>query len=152
MPRIRTNLALALPAMGALLALAFSLAPARATQEGVSLLKTLEAWKYPGSTMLGGASMSDAGNPEIQDVILKAVLTTPDGFDQVVRFYEEKTAATAQPRAVTTQDDSTGRPVALRVLAVQKAETSTTIVISRAEGEKATHIAWSHYLKFSHVR
>jgi hypothetical protein len=91
MPKIRTTLAFALPTMGVLLLASSILAPARATQEGVSLLQTLEVWKYPGSTMLGGASMSDAGNPDIQDAVCKAVLTTPDAFDDVVRFYEKKT-------------------------------------------------------------
>jgi hypothetical protein len=147
MPKIRTTLAFALPTMGVLLLASSILAPARATQEGVSLLQTLEVWKYPGSTMLGGASMSDAGNPDIQDVVCKAVLTTPDAFDDVVRFYEKQTADAAQPRAVISQEDSKNRPIALRIFTVNKTETTTTLVISRGEGEKATHIAWSHYMK-----
>ena len=152
MPKIRTTLSVALPVMGVLLVASSILAPARATQEGVSLLQTLEVWKYPGSTMLGGASMSDAGNPDIQDVVCQAVLTTPDAFDDVVRFYEKKTAETAQPRAVTGQSDSKDRPIALRVFSVHKAQTTTTLVISRAAAEKETHIAWSHYMKFSRAR
>jgi hypothetical protein len=148
MPKIRTTLALALPTMGVLLVASSILAPARATQENVSLLQTLEAWKYPGSTMLEGASMSDAGNPDIVDVACKAVLTTPDAFDNVVRFSEKKTAEAAQPRAVIRQEDSIGRPIALRILSVHKTATTTTLVISRGESEKETHIAWSHYMKF----
>jgi hypothetical protein len=148
MPKIRSILAVALPTMGVLLVASSILAPARATQESVSLLQTLEVWKYPGSTMLGGASMSDAGNPDIEDVICKAVLTTPDAFDDVVRFYEKKTADVAQPRAVTSQSDSKDRAVALRIIAVHKTTTTTTLVISRGEGEKVTHIAWAHYMKF----
>jgi hypothetical protein len=152
MPKIRTPLAFALPTMGVLLVASSILAPARATQESVSLLQTLELWKYPGSITLGGASMSDAGNPDIEDVICKAVLTTPDGFEDVVRFYEKKTAEIAQPRAVTSQSDSKDRPIALRVFSVHKAETTTTLVISRAVTEKETHIAWSHYMNFSRGR
>jgi hypothetical protein len=148
MPKIRTTLAFTLSTMGVLLLASSILAPARATQESVSLLQTLELWKYPGSTMLEGASMSDAGNPDIQDVICKAVLTTPDAFDDVVRFYEKKAADVAQPRAVIGQNDSKDRPIALRIFNVHRTATTTTLVISRGEGEKATHIAWSHYMKF----
>ena len=124
MPKIRTTLAVALPMMGVLLVASSILSPARATPQGVSLLQTLEVWKYPGSTMLGGASMSDAGNPDIEDVICKAVLTTPDPFDDVVRFYEKKTNEAAQPRAVIGQDDSKDRPIALRIMTVHKAATT----------------------------
>ena len=52
----------------------------------------------------------------------------------------------ADAKAVSTQDDSQGRPVTLRVIVVNKANTTTTLVISRANGEKETHIAWLHYL------
>ena len=76
-------------------------------------------------------------------------------------FYSEKFGKTQAPgaqdakaevkradaKSVSTQDDSRGRPVKLRVIVVNKAETLTTLVISRADGEEETHIAWSHYMR-----
>jgi hypothetical protein len=125
----------------------------------MTLLGTLSEWKYPGSKMLGGATMSDGGNPSLPDVRCQAVLTTPDPIEKVVRFYSEKVGSPpanggpnagaevkeADARAVSIQDDSEGRSVALRVIVVNQADRTTTLVISRANGEKETHIAWSHY-------
>jgi hypothetical protein len=149
MLKIRTALALAVPGCLALLATAGFLAPARATQEQVSLMQTIEEWRYPGSTQLGGASMSDGGNPEIPDLTCKANLTTPDPIQDVIRFYVGKVgdvpAKAVESQAVVTQDDSKDRPVTLRIISVHKASASNTIVISRGEGEKLTHIAWSQY-------
>ena len=54
-------------------------------------MQTLEEWKYPGSDMPGGARMNDGGNPEIEDLTCRAILTTPDSFDDVVAFYARKT-------------------------------------------------------------
>jgi hypothetical protein len=143
-------------ALGGLL-LAFSLAarfgiPARADEPGqISLMQTLSAWKYPGAQMPDGASMSDGGNPRLQSVKCAAVLTTPDPIDKVIAFHAEKLGA-GEAKSVAIQDDSKGRPVALRVFLVNKADTSTTLAISRAEGEKETHIAWSHYIRIGGER
>ncbi len=140
----RKTRALALAATAALLGSALSPAPAQPPREGISLLQTLAGWQYPGSTLLG-ASMSDGGNPEIEDLICRAVLTTPDAVDAVAHFYESRPPVV--PGATATQDDSKARPVAVRVITVHRADTSTTLAISRAEGEKETHIAWSHYIR-----
>lgn len=141
----RKTRTLALVATAALLGSALSPAPAQPPREGISLLQTLAGWQYPGSTLLGGAGMSDGGNPEIQDVICQAVLTTPDPVDAVARYYESRPPVV--PGATSTQDDSKARPVAVRVITVHRADTSTTLAISRAEGEKETHIAWLHYIR-----
>jgi hypothetical protein len=112
--------------------------------------------------MAGGAEMSDGGNPLVPDVKCRAILTTPDPIEKVIRYYSEMAGTIPTPvgpdakakvketdaRAVSTQDDSEGRPVTLRVIVVCKADTTTTLVISRADGEKETHIAWSHYRRF----
>jgi hypothetical protein len=58
----------------------------------------------------------------------------------------------ADAKSVSTQDDSQGRPVTLRVIVVNKADTSTTLVIGRAEGEKETHITWLHYVRLDGKR
>jgi hypothetical protein len=115
-------------------------------QEQISLMQTLAAWKYPDTQMPNGASMSDGGNPGVQSIKCAAVLTTPDPIDKVIAFYTEKLGP-GEARSVAVQDDSKGRPVTLRVFVVNKADTSTTLAISRAEGEKETHIAWSHYIR-----
>lgn len=138
-------------------------APPSASPPKMTLMGTLADWKYPGSKMLGGASMSDGGNPLVADVKCQAILTTSDPLDKVVKFYSERIQtppATGGPnpkadtkradaKAVSNQDDSKGRPVALRVIVVSTADTTTTLVISRAESEKETHIAWSHYRWFA---
>ena len=136
--------------------------PADAPDQGrVTLMGTLAEWKYPGSNMLGGATMSDGGNPLIQSVKCRAILTTADSFEKVMAFYSERFGKPQAPgprdakdevkradaKSVSTQDDSEGRPVKVRVIVVNKAETLTTLVISRADGEKETHIAWSHFLR-----
>jgi hypothetical protein len=60
--------------------------------------------------------------------------------------------AAADAKAVSEQDDSDGRPVTVRVIVVNKADTSTTVVISRARGEGETHIAWMHYIRLDGKR
>jgi hypothetical protein len=160
-------LVLSAPAVGAVSMAAVHLnAVHAAAQPRVSLLQTLSEWKYPGSNMLGGASMSDGGNPQVQSVKCQAILTTPDPIEKVIEFYSEKTGTVpatgrqhartkvkdADARSVSTQDDSQGRPVTLRVIVVNKADTATTLVISRANSENETHIAWLHFLRLEGKR
>jgi hypothetical protein len=151
---------------GSLLALAvmatLSPTPARsAPADGISLLQTLSEWQYPGSKWVDGASMSDGGTPPLQAVKCKTILVTPDPIEKVIAFYEKKLGTVdaagpepakartekSEPNSVSVQDDSKGRPLTLRVFVVNRGDTSTTLVISRAEGEKETHIAWSHLIR-----
>jgi hypothetical protein len=156
-------LALGVAATSAVLLAAPLLSPAQAPPPArMTLLGTLSEWKYPGSNMLGGATMSDGGNPLVPDVRCQAVLTTPDPIEKVIKFYSEMVGTPPAPvgpdakaevkesdaKAVSTQDDSEGRPVTLRVIVVSKTDTTTTLVISRAKSEKETHVAWSHYRRF----
>ena len=134
-------------------------APARSAPEGqITLMQTLAEWQYPGVEMPNGASMSDGGNPAVQSIKCAAVLTTPDPIEKVIAFYADKFkqaepgAPKAEGKSVTIQDDSKGRPITLRVFVVNKADTSTTLVISRAQGEEKTHIAWSHYIRLGGVK
>jgi hypothetical protein len=90
-------------------------------------------------------------------------LTTPDPIEKVARFYLGMLKSSpisgghtagvelkeAGAQAVSTQDDSEGRPVALKVIVVTKADTTTTVVISRAKTENETHVAWTHYRRFN---
>jgi hypothetical protein len=157
------SLALGVAAIAAVLLAAPLLSPAQAPPPArMTLMGTLSEWKYPGSNMAGGANMSDGGNPLVPDVKCRAILTTPDPIEKVLKFYSEMAGSSPTPvrpdakaevkeadaKAVYTQDDSEGRPVTLRVIVVSKADTTTTLVISRADGEKEIHIAWSHYRRF----
>jgi hypothetical protein len=136
-------------------------APAATDKERpVTLLGTIAEWQYPGSKMPHGASMSDGGNPDIQDLKCQTILSTPDSFEKVVDFYAKKVGAVpdagkAAPTnaavAVVNQSDSKDRPVSVQVISVNKADTSTTLVISRGEHEKETHIAWSQYMRFGKI-
>ena len=129
------------------------LGPARAAADDpVSLLSILAEWKYPGSEHLGGAEMSDGGFAGVQSIKCKAVLTTPDPVEDVVAFYRAKCDPDAAPadrpvssQSFSAQDDSEDRPVQVQVLVVNRLNYATTFVISRADGEPRTHIAWSHY-------
>jgi hypothetical protein len=136
--------------------LLMSAAQANGPQEPKSLLQILGEWKYPGSTMLDGASMSDGGNPLVQSVKCKSILTTPDPIDKVIAFYTKKLVpppaaavdlASAAATSVSTQEDSQDRPLTLKVFVVNTVDTSTTLVISRAVDEKETHISWQHYFR-----
>jgi hypothetical protein len=134
--------------------------------EQMTLMGTLSDWKYPGSNMLGGATMSDGGNPRVVDVKCRAILITPDPIEKVVAFYAKKLDTSPTPgepgagaavkeadaKAVSIQDDSAGRPLTLRVFVVNRVDTTTTLVVSRAAGEKETHIAWMHYRQFDDGR
>jgi hypothetical protein len=117
----------------------------------VTLMGLLAEWMYPGSKF-EGAEMSDGGNRTIQSVKCQSILTTGDSFDKVVGFYEHKFVSGPDRREAAVQgaraqsvDDSSSRPLLLRVIVVNRPKTSTTLVISRAAGETKTHIAWSHF-------
>ena len=82
-------------------------------------------------------------------------MTTPDSFEKVVAFYSDKFGiseddskrvdAPKGSQSVFAQDDSKDRPFSLRVISVNRDDTATTMVISRAKDESLTHIAWSQY-------
>ncbi len=131
----------------------------------LSLLGMLEEFRYPESQPLNGVTMSDGatlrgGERTVPSTRCDTILTTPDGFEKVVDYYVRKYGITeehappAKPvdapeggQSVFIQNDSLERPFQLRIISVNRDETSTTLVISRAESEKATHIAWSHYVR-----
>lgn len=154
---------IALAALGVLaLACNLALADDPPAKKNVTLLGMLSEWQYPGS-QFHGAETSDAAVSGVSSIKSKAVLTTPDSADKVVAYYREKLKVDAAgrnlgekdgqrittPRSVSIQDDSNGRPLKLYVIAVNEAGTSTTLVVSRSEGEKTTHIAWSQFRRLS---
>lgn len=113
---------------------------------------------------MNGAEMSDAatvdseGNRKVQSIVCKTTMTTDDPVEKVLTFYKTKLApdknADAKTKAelkgersVLVSDDSAGRPFSLHTILVNSETTSTTLIISRADGEKQTHIVWKHYVR-----
>lgn len=138
----------------------------RASAQRMSLMQTLEPWRYPGSEF-GGAQMSDgatidaSGARTSPSVFCKAAMTTDAPVEEVLEFYRAKLTAKpsdeseedAKPdrksgRSVVFNDDSQGRPFALHTIFVNANNASTTLVITRGQDEPQTHIAWKHYRRF----
>jgi hypothetical protein len=139
--------------------------------ESLSLLATIGQWQYPGSK-INGATMRDAatvnrnGERTVPSVLCKTVLTTKDPMAKVIEYYEAKLKKAADPktakpegksgtdavtdpgRSVMIHDDSQGRPLGVHIILVNMEKSSTTLVISRAETESETHIAWTHYVRY----
>lgn len=128
------------------------------SEDRVTLMGALSEWMYPKSAF-GGARMSDGRNRTIQSFNCHALMTTGDSFEKVANFYEQKFVSQpqnvgaalkgAEAQSVSAQDDSAERPVQLRVIVVNRAKSSTTLVISRTKGEAKTHIAWSQFVRLS---
>ena len=136
-------------------------------EEPLSLMPMIAEWQYPDSK-INGASMGDAatvnrsGDRTVQSILCKTVLTTKDPMAKVIEYYKTKLkqgtdSETAKPaekpgtesgRSVMFHDDSRGRPLGIHIIIVNTDTSSTTLVISRAETESETHIAWTHYLRF----
>jgi hypothetical protein len=132
-----------------------------------SLMTVIAEWQYPGSR-INGATLSDAatvnasGQRTVPSVQYKTVLTTKDPMDKVIQYYDAKLKpisdanaanpgdkrATISGQSVTSHSDSENRPVAIHIILVNTDESSTTLVISRAEKESETHIAWTRYVRF----
>lgn len=132
------------------------------SKKKVTLLGMLSEWQYPGSKF-HGAETSDAAVKDVSSIKSKAVLTTPDSAEKVLAFYREKLGVDlagknrgekdgeriTTKRSVSIQDNSDGRPLKLYIIAINETGSSTTLVVSRSDGEKTTHIAWSNFRHFS---
>jgi len=127
----------------------------------VTLMGMLMEWRYPDAEF-SGASMSDAGVTGVASIKCKSVLTTTDPPDKVLAFYLKKLHVNEEGtnldekgiERVTTDRSVLVQTVAegaspLYVIAVNgraaDKPVSTTLVISRAQGEGQTRIAWSAY-------
>jgi hypothetical protein len=127
-------------------------------KEQVTLMGMLLEWRYPDSKF-NGAESADAAVSEISAIKSKATLTTPDSADKVMAFYRKKLNVDAEgknldekegervttDRSVLIQDVSGNRTSKLYVIAINGTKSSTTLVVSRAEGDDITRIAWSNY-------
>lgn len=151
-------------ALAAIFFLAGSARVGYAEESSPSLLTMIGQWRYPESEISGAmlsdaATVNTAGDRMIPSIQYKAVLTTKDSVEKVLAYYKAKLTPATGPdaakankdgavqsgRSVTFQDDSEGRPLVIHVVLVNTADSSTTLVISRATTESATHIAWTRY-------
>lgn len=125
--------------------------------EPVTLMGMLLEWRYPESKF-NGAESADAAVKEISSIKSKAILTTPDSVEKVLVFYRKKLNVDAEGKNVKEKDGervTTARSVLIQdvsgdrsnvyVIAINEPKSSTTLVVSRAEGEGITRIAWSNY-------
>ena len=113
--------------------------------------------------MSDAATVSRSGQRTVPSILCKTVLTTKDSMAKVIEYYKTKLkqgadsetsktddkSATDSGRSVMFHDDSQGRPLGIHIIIVNTDKSSTTLVISREETESETHIAWTHYLRFS---
>lgn len=126
-----------------------------------------EEWGYPGADIMGSiqASSVRVSGELVRPAGRYAVLVTPDPFESVARFYAEKAGFEApddiakRNSAVSTEGNIQGesnhllddfhdstdyqslRPVRVKCLLRRSPSYDLTVVISRANEEKNTHIA-----------
>ena len=131
--------------------------------EPVTLIGTIVKWRYPDAE-IGKSEMSDAatidadGKRTVPSCVLKTTMVTRDSVDKVLAFYRD--LLTRNPkndsklgiepkvgRSVVFSDESDGRPFAFHTIAVNSANSSTTLIITRGDDEKHTRITWKQYLK-----
>lgn len=141
--------------------LAISLAAS--ADEPVTLMGTIVKWRYPDAE-IGESEMSDAatidadGSRTVPSTVMKTTMVTPASVDDVLEFYRgllTRSAADEKKfglgptvgRSVVFSDESGGRPLKLHVILVNRENSSTTLVVTRGEGEELTHITWKQYLR-----
>jgi hypothetical protein len=135
-----------------------------AVAEQLSLMGMIAEWQFPGST-INGAEMADGetvdatGKRTIQSLVCKTVMTTAAPIEKVTEFYRAKLKPATNAdedgkkpkrdsgRSVLFSNDSDGRPFAIHTVIVNTEDSSTTLVITRGNGESKTHIAWKRYIR-----
>ena len=134
-------------------------------KEPLTLIGTIVKWRYPDAE-IGKSEMSDAatinasGKRTLPSTLLKTTMVTQDSVDKVVEFYRDlltrntkndSTLGIGQEvgRSVIFSDESDERPFAFRTIMINAANTSTILIITRADDEKTTRITWKQYYKHS---
>ena len=140
-----------------------TITPASVLAEQPSLMQMIAQWQYPDSTM-DGAEMADGATVDVngkrttQSIVCKTVMTTDATVEKVVDYYKAKLTpkstdgdgiADAGGQSVVFSDDSDGRPFAMHTVTVNTADSSTTLIITRGNGESKTHIGWKHYRRIN---
>ncbi len=131
-----------------------------------------EEWKYPNSQVFSNLSGGGGSTEKIQvGPTSVVVMLTPDDYEKVLEFYAAKFGAkilTSYSGSgpigfvgndqivgghvvsdVTRSPDDGGpgreRPVKIKMLARRTSEYDLTLVISKSEGEKMTHIMLAYF-------
>lgn len=131
--------------------------------EPLTLIGSIVPWRYPEAKihhpeMSDAATMNADGDRTVPSTLLKTTMMTPDSVDKVMAFYRNLLTRSEESdaqldlhsevgRSVVVQDESIGRAFSLHTILVNAANTSTTILITRAPSEKLTHIIWKQYVK-----
>lgn len=126
-------------------------------KESVTLMGMLLEWRYPESKF-NEAELADAAVTDISAIKSKAILTTPHAVEKVLDYYRKKLNVDAEGKNLDEKDGqriTTDRSVLIQdvsgdrsnvyVIAINELKSSTTLVVSRADGEDVTRIAWSNY-------
>ncbi len=145
------------------LSLAIAMVVKASAEEPVTLIGTIVKWRYPDaeigkSVMADAATIAADGKRTVPSSVLKTTMTTGDSVEKVLAFYRE--LLTRNPvndsklgvdptvgRSVVFSDESEGRPFAFHTIVVNSANTSTTIIITRAGDEDTTRITWKRYVE-----
>lgn len=114
----------------------------------------LRGWVYPGSSLLGTGEgeVQGGNNPPIFGT--SAVMMTPDTFEAVLRYYKEEKgfrSGREDPKgqlpigasSLSTSNDSRNRPLKLIIMEKRRESDCATLVISRGNDEKWTHVYFS---------
>ena len=133
--------------------------------EPVTLIGTIVKWRYPDaeiqkSEMSDAATMDSTGERTVASTLLKTTMMTSDPIDKVMAFYRKLLTRnvtndqlfgneSSTGRSVLFSDESDHRPFKFHTILVNESDKSTTLLITRAEGEDHTHITWKQYLKHS---
>jgi hypothetical protein len=93
-------------------------------------------WMYPGAKVIaGGAGIANAPGHASEHHAYSAL--TSDDLPTVVQFYANKAGG--------SMDISKGRPITLKLILFQCEDTSVVVLVSRAKGDRETHIAISYH-------
>ncbi|QDT74548.1 hypothetical protein [Lacipirellula limnantheis] len=131
--------------------------------EPVSLMDTVEKWRYPDAE-IANSRMSDAatigadGARTVPSVILSTTMSTSDSVEKVLKYYRELLTRNPENdkklgvdpnvgRSVVFSDESDGREFAFHTIVINTANSSTSLIVTRAQNEERTRITWKQYLK-----
>lgn len=128
-----------------------------------TLLGMVAEWQYPDSKfenaqMSDGATVNQDGERVVGSISAKTLMKTDASVEEVLAFYrakltpekihEMKQSMDQEGLSVVFSDDSMGRSFELHTIIVNTRKTSTTLVVSRADEDQTTQIAWKYYRRF----
>ena len=135
------------------LSVAFAFGPARSHADEDD--KFLTEWRYPEAKVVVSGGSGAGGRAATSSAIMR----TKDAYADVVKFYEKKLGESLGRSGTITvakgdiptgnatflQEDLADRPMKVRIFVQHRPSSSLSVVISRADGEQETHIAWTYF-------